>query len=251
MALLGKGEKEMEEDIKEQLKQELKQEMKQEQKKKRRIKVIVLLAIVIIAVVVLVCIRNTRTNNNYKNTIISQEQFSQYITEIPITIENWQDYISLEDIEEQNKDAFGEIKNIYKVSRLKLKDNVDYGYVVFKLKINKDQLVRTDISDEVIVTIRGNYENSGTIYLAGLKDKNADEKITDNTMNINNFQCIQVKGSVYNIKIPEELWQTDIGTGEQYINVGNENEYTTHWKNNLIINLTNEAERKANEQAET
>lgn len=125
----------MNEDIKEQLKKELKQEMKQENKKKRKIKLIILfiiLAILFIGWLALVNISNKKIPQQPK--IISREEFSQYITEIPITTENWKDYITLECETRENKNDFGEITSTTKYYQLKLKENV-YGYEILKINI--------------------------------------------------------------------------------------------------------------------
>lgn len=223
MALLGKGEKEMEEDIKEQLKQELKQEIKQEQKKKRRIKIIVLLAIVIIAIVVLVIISNIRTNNTKNNNetkVISQEQFSQYIKEIPITTENWKDYIYLEDVKQENKNAFGDIESTYITTHFKLKNNNMFHNVALKIIVNNKEMIISNIDNH--------YTKSYYTPTYYMQDKNEDKTIYDYTITEQDFKCIETKGTIYIIDIPNELWQTDIEMGKQYINVGNKDKYNTY-----------------------
>lgn len=230
----------MEEDIKQQLKQEIRQEMKQEQKKKRIIKFIVLVTIVIIAVIIFVCIRNTRTTNNYEKKIISQEQFSQYITEIPITIENWQDYIFLENVETENKDAFGDIQSTAITTHFKLKNDNMYSNVVLKISVNNKEMIINNIDNH--------YTSYYYTPTYSIQDKNTDEKIYDYTITEKDFKCIDTKGSVYIIDIPNELWQTDIGDGKLYINVGDKDKYTTYWKDTYMQTLE---QQKRNENADT
>lgn len=125
----------MNEELKEQLKQEIKQEMKQENKKKRKKKLIIVFIILLILVIwwiYLVYTSNSKIPAEPK--IISQEEFSQYITEIPITIDNWKDYITLECETRENKNDFGEITSTTKDYQLKLKENV-YGYEILKINI--------------------------------------------------------------------------------------------------------------------
>ena len=117
-----------EQEIKAQLKQELKEEMKQEKKKKRKIKLIILF--IILAILIswwgLAVYNSQKLKKEHETKIISKEEFSQYITEIPITTENWKNYFDYEYKKVENKDAFGEIISTNYEPHLKLKDNM-YG----------------------------------------------------------------------------------------------------------------------------
>ena len=61
---------------------------------------------------------NNNSNKDNEKKIVTQEQLAQYTTELPITIDNWKNYIELEDKEEEQKDAFGEITRIEKYTSL-------------------------------------------------------------------------------------------------------------------------------------
>lgn len=220
--------------------------------RKTILKVMILLAIVILAIIIFLCIRNARVTDNTANKIkvISQEQLSQYIEEIPITTENWKDYIYLENIKEERKNDFGEITSTNIITVLKLKDNSMYGHVALKIKVNKDLLYPMYVDkNEQVITIE---EDNTLMLITGMKDKNKDENITDYTITENEFNCIQTKGSLYKINIPEDIWQveqresTKVVAGEvtqrkgkRYFNVGQEDSYITYWEDTYIEDLAN------------
>lgn len=196
-----------EKELKEQLKQEIKEEMKKAKRKKRFIILIVLLIIAaFISIVVF---------NYYENNIraISQEELSKYKTELTITQENWKDYIVAEDKTTENKDEFGELKSIEKNTYLKLKDDI-CGYVILELKI-------PNISDEETYTIIGGTDgNSVTVYSNSTTNIDSVTKIPtyDSTFNINELENVQVKGYIYTIDIPDDVWKTD-KDGNEYFKV--------------------------------
>lgn len=246
----------MNEDIKEQLKKELKQEMKQEKKKKR---IIILIILLIIAGIITFVVCNAyRKVELHKPKIISQEEFSQYITELPVTTENWKDYFECKDITKESKNAFGEVTSIGKTTQLKLKDNI-YGCLILKLKINKD-LVAFD-REEAIITVNRQYINLNDSI--SLKNKSNDKNNFDGTISMNELTCIQVKGSLYKIDLPDNIWQdngivnttgktTEDGKAIQieerkHFSVGTENDYRTYWEYTYIDSLFMEEYQKYTE----
>ena len=209
-----------EQEIKEQLKQEIKQEMKQEKKEKRKRKLIILF--IILAILIswwgLAVYNSQKLKKEHEIKIISKEEFSQYITEIPITTENWKDYITIECETKENKNEFGEITSTTEHWNFKLKENM-YGYAILKVKHN-------NINTEIVHTIK-----SSTTPL-GIQLKN------NTTPDINDMECLQAKGSLYTLNLPEDIWQVEETDGKKYFNVATENGYTTCWEDTYINQLS-------------
>ena len=98
-----------------------------------------------------VAIEDNQTTEKNTVKVISQEEFSQYITEIPITTENWKNYFEYEYRKVENKDAFGEITSISYEPHLKLKDNM-YGYVVLQVEINSNLYNNYEYKQNLIIS---------------------------------------------------------------------------------------------------
>lgn len=246
----------MNEDIKEQLKKELKQEMKQEKKKKRMIISIILL--IIAGIIIFIVCNAYKKVELHKPKIISNEEFSQYITEIPVTTENWKEYFECKDITKEEKDAFGEVTGIAKLTQLKLKDNI-YGYLILKFKIDNNLTILN--RNEAIITVDKQYTNINDF--ASLKNKSNDKNVFDFTISMNELNCIQVKGNLYKIDLPDDIWQDDgsvMTSGKmaedgkaiqieerKHFNVGTENDYKTYWEYTYMDTLFNEEYQKYTE----
>lgn len=229
-----------EQELKEQLKQEIKQEMKKSRKKK--IVIILIILLIIASIVVFVVFNNRKraeeTAKQNETKIISEEEFAQYTTEIPITTENWQDYMELEDVTKENKNAFGEVENIMKNTQIKLKDNL-YGYVVLEFNItNKDLLSTTSNDSTYIIEI---YPD-GEFNSMRLKYRNEGNNVYDSTLTINDLECIKAKGSVYTLDLPEELWQIENtmppNIGKKCFYLGTKDRYSIYYEDNYIEQLS-------------
>ncbi len=195
---------------KEQIKQEIRQELKKEYKMKILIVIGILAIIVVASIVTMKLLDNKQTkrmNNDMKtqeSNIISLEELEKCKTYINITTDNWKDYIVTKDLTTEKKDAFGEIKGIQKITTLKLKDNI-IGYVILKLKIKNNDLTYT--KDEETVIITGGEEDTikffvkGNSYVDETKNVTVDEK----TYTLDDVECIQIKGILYTIELPERL----------------------------------------------
>lgn len=192
-----------EEELRKQLKQEIKQELKKE-RRKRRIIILVVLAIIILGFVGYIYISN---NNNS----ITQEEFIQYKEEIIITKDNWKDYIIAEDITEEITNEFGEVLRTNKNTVLKLKENI-CGYVIIEIK--EKSTTHTEI-----ITLTGGNTNHTSIATDYLSKHIGEKQIYDNTTTIDNIECIQIKGYIYKLNIPDNLWKTNRNTGNQYIKI--------------------------------
>lgn len=197
-----------EEELRKQLKQEIKQELKKE-RRKRRIIILVVLAIIILGYVGYIYILNEN------NKEISQEEFEQYKEEIIITKDNWKDYIIAEDITEERTNEFGKVLRTNKNTVLKLKENI-CGYVIIEIK-------EKSTTHTQIITLTGGNTNHTSIDTDYLSKHNAEKQIYDNTTTIDNIECIQIKGYIYKLNIPDSLWKTNKNTGNHYIKIHNNN----------------------------
>lgn len=218
------------------LKEQLKQEIKQEMKKSRKKKIIMLLIVFIIAIGVFFAVRQSRvsTTEQSKINVMTEEELAQYTTEIPITTENWKDYVDVQDVDEEVKNAFQEVERINKLTKLSLKNENIYGCIVLKLKI-----INADTTDkEQIITLYNGMD--GQAGLAMIRDKNKDKKIYDVRVGIDNIQCVQVMGNLYKVEIPENIWQTD-QNGKECIKIQFKDKYNQgyqiYYKDNYLQNL--------------
>lgn len=218
-----------EQEIKEQLKQEIKQEMK----KSKRKKIIIFIIILIIAVGLFFVVRQSRISRTSpteqsKIRVMTEEEFAQYTTEIPITTENWKNYFDYEYKKVENKDAFGEIISTKYEPHLKLKDNI-YGYAVLQIEINNNLYSDYEYKKDLIIG-----SNDTTLPMADFRLKSGA------TITMNDITCTKAKGSLYTLNLPEDIWQIDETDGKRYFNIGTENSYTIYKEDNYINQLCQE-----------
>lgn len=207
-----------EEELRKQLKEEIKQEMKKERRKRRIILFIIALVIIAIVYGISIIQKNSREIKQY-----SMQELEQYKTELSITTENWKDYIVIEDIETESKDAFGKVTNKYESSIIRLKENI-CGYAILKFKTN------SSINREQIVTLIGGKDykdNTYQLHMDGKTRREGDISIYNNRYTINDIECIEVIGYLYTIDIPDNLWQID-----SFNNNKKECIRLSHYKNN-------------------
>lgn len=160
---------------------------------------------------------NNNSNKDNAKKIITQEELAKYTTELPITTDNWKDYIELEDKEEEQKDAFGEITRIDKYTSLKMKDNNVYGYITIQYEITNKNLLAFPNDPTQTTTIYNG--NSSYMYINFINDKNNNKSITkDKTFTINDMKCNRIKGKLYTIDLPNNIWQVD-EQGKEYITI--------------------------------
>lgn len=225
------------------LKEQLKQEIKQEMKKSSRKKIAIILLIIIILVIAFFVYRNISTQRRkeqYKEKYISQEEFSKYTTEIPITIENWKDYITLEFEKKEEKDSFGEVVKTFEQPYFKLKDNI-YGYMILEIDFNKN----------ILKDLYSRNKSGLVVTMRGIKTEIPTYQIKDDCkLAFDDIECSKVKGTLYLLDLPEDIWQVQqeemqaLENGEvtqlkgrKYFNLGTESNYTTCWENTYINNL--------------
>lgn len=215
----------MEQDLKEQLRQEIKQELKKRRKKTIFITLLIL-AILIIGWFIYIKYNANKYNEDLK--IISREEFSQYTTEIPITIENWKNYIDLEDVSEEQKNDFGEVTIISKRTKLKLKDNM-YGYMILEIEYTNSSgkpYTRTiRISPYDTYSAEHNKSSEKNIY---------DYTIT--TEEFNNLKCVKAIGKVYTLNLPQDIWQTK--NGEKCFRIEHNHSYREYSEDRYIFDLS-------------
>lgn len=139
------------------------------------------------------------TNENDEN-LKTIESYSE-INNVPkgqpveITIDNWQNYIELEDNEETSIDDFGDIIGTYKYTIFKFKENVIKNVDV-RLKLRYDSEV--SLREEQIVKIYDGSDQFKTNYQLDIKNKNGfDSKDYDCRATIDDFKVINAKGTVY------------------------------------------------------
>lgn len=218
-----------EQEIKEQLKQEIKQEMK----KSKRKKIIIFIIILIIAVGLFFVVRQSRISRTSpteqsKIRVMTEEEFAQYTTEIPITTENWKNYFDYEYKKVEDKDAFGEIISTKYEPHLKLKDNI-YGYAVLRIEINNNLYSDYEYKTTLIIG-----SNDTTLPIADFRLKSGA------TITMNDITCTKAKGNLYALNLPEDIWQIDETDGKRYFNIGTENSYTIYKEDNYINQLCQE-----------
>lgn len=204
---------------------------------KKNDKIIIISLIVIIILLIGVIIKQNQDikeavgieakQTTEKNTVkvMSQEEFSQYITEIPITTENWKNYFEYEYKKVENKDAFGEIKSTSYEPHLKLKDNM-YGYVVLQIEINSDLYSNYEYKRDLIIN-----SNDTILPMADFRLKSGA------TITMNDIICTKTKGNLYTLNLPEDIWQIDETNGKRYFNVGTEYDCITYWEDTYISQL--------------
>ena len=202
--------------------------------RKRLIIGLLILASIAIIVAVAIVISNIK-NESY----ITEEEFEQYKSELPITTDNWKDYIELEYTNKEYKNALGDVINSKPELYLKFKKDNIFGHMVLKLMINRD-LIDSRFSNEVIISVDGNKQEISAQTLEG-------KEIT-----INDMECIQLKGKLYEINIPEDKWKEFETTritkkfveGEtitieerKYIDVGTKQNYNRYWEYTYLDEL--------------
>lgn len=200
-----------EREFKEQVKQEIKQELK-ESARKKRMRILAIVVVIVLGLFIYIQLENKDNGKDYvpinyddviADTTITEEEFSQCIKEeIEITTENWQDYFTIED-------TTTDMGDITKIStQIKIKDNF-YGYAILKLKVTDKNLLSYSSAPT-----EANFDVSGfpiTIdsYL-NLKNKNDSETVGDYTISIDNLECIEAKGTIHRLDIPQDLWEKTI-----------------------------------------
>jgi len=148
-------------------------------------------------------ISNGGNGNGIK--IIPQKELTKYITKVPITTENWQDYMELEDYETVNKDAFGDIQFISKGTRLKLKNNNIYTTGVLEFEITNPDLMNPYADKTIsICEFRGDsLLPINNIWIS--KEQEPDTTILDGRFTINDIKCTRTKGYIYIFNIPDNI----------------------------------------------
>lgn len=198
------------------LKEQIKNEIKQEMKKTTQKNFIILVFVIIVIVGGIFAFRKIGNNIEEKQLekqIISREEFETYITEVPITTENWKNYFTLE-----NKN--NELHLIVNQSNM-------FGYLELCFKIDSD-FTEEIFNYEDFPCVNPIRKQDNTLNIVGLKE---NVEIT-----IDDLECSEIRGSFYKIDLPEELWQTD-DTGSQYIKVGTKDKFRTLEKENYLEKL--------------
>lgn len=217
--------------MKEQIRQEIKQELNRRRKKSILITLLIVAMLIIGLLIYIKCNESGYNKNELK--IISREEFSQYTTEIPITIENWKDYIDLEDVSDEHKNDFGEITNIYKNTKLKLKDNM-YGYMILEIEYTN---YSGRPSNKTII-ISPNY------FYSAAHNKSSEKNVYDYTITteeFNNLKCLKAVGKVYTLNLPQDIWQTANGEKQFSFRLGNSNSYRTYYEDTYLSDLSRDA----------
>lgn len=97
----------------------------------------------------------------------------------------------------------------------------------------------------IILIMNGNKEavvtiNSDTTFIGGICTGLRD----DITLTISDIECIQAKGTLYMLNLPEDIWQVEETDGRKYFNLKNEDSYTTYWEDTYIRELSRDAYHK-------
>ena len=218
----------------------------EKEKKKLNFKIIipVIIAIVIIAVLGGIILKQQKDINIIKEKlgisdtktetkgikILTQEELSKYIKEIPITTDNWKDYVTMENKTEEEEDTFGEVIGYINKHYLKIKGDNIYGYLLLEVNFT-DKTYNDNLKTNINVT-SGQETNLNVL----------DIRNSDKTYNINDLQCTRLKGKLYTIDLPDDIWENNneisIETSEKYReNMHGDNEEIFITKNNYIEQL--------------
>ena len=140
----------------------------------------------------------------------------QYISEIEITVDNWEDYFAVE----ERTDEYDEGEHASKTFEMCLLPN---GYFIgedikFVVNYNKttnstqtipqygpDTFVYDDVVDGKEVSV-GSYDGTGLIDSAYIYDEMEDGVTTELVIEISNLTCTSVEGSLYSLQLPEDVW---------------------------------------------
>lgn len=181
---------------------------------------------------------NNNSKKEDKKKIITQEELAKYTTELHITTDNWKDYIELEDKEEEQKDAFGDVTAINKFTYLKFKDGI-YGYLTMKYTIKNGENEKTTTFCNAHSNCVNDMFNNNISY-------NGDIMYCDFTTSQEEMKCIKIQSKVYTIDLPNDIWEIN-SDGKEYImietsdiykeNVQGENEYCIVYKESYLENL--------------
>ena len=117
---------------------------------------------------------------------------------IEITLNNWKDYMELEDVEESDVDDFGETISTAKYTIIRFKENVIKSDNV-RLKLEySDEVSLGGKWKEQIIKIYDGSDNFKINYKLNVKYKNAfGSKDYDYRISIDKFEVINAKGTVY------------------------------------------------------
>lgn len=172
---------------------------------------------------------------------ISAEDLKQYVQQVEITPENWEEYFELEDYRSASIDSFGqETGGVYEGKRIKHKDGVipssdlvmEFAYtenMTEKMVSNEGAIQGTseskeDITRQIEGLNTGTYEPvagnapPGSVYSTYNKRKWGSSYWMEDTYEISDFRLNRSKGNIYKCNIPDDLWQNSEENG-RYIAV--------------------------------
>ena len=167
--------------------------------------------IIIIVIILLVMVSGISLFIGYNLEIISNKKENCDTTEsytetnrddegkpIEITLNNWQDYVELEDVAESNVDDFGETTSTAKYTIFKFKDSViKSDNVRLKLKYNDKVSIGENWKEQILEIYDGS-DDFKVNYKLNVKNKNAfGSKDYDFRISIDDFEVINAKGTVY------------------------------------------------------
>ena len=168
--------------------------------KLKKIIIIFAIALIIVSGISLFIGYNLGINNNKteKNDNYSETNNDYEGNPVEITVDNWKDYIELEDIEETGVDDFGETTGTVHYTIFRFKENVIKSFdVKLKLEYN-DGVVLSERQKEQTLNIYTGSDEFKTNYMLHAKNKNNYEsKEFDYRCTIDDFEVIKAKGTVY------------------------------------------------------
>lgn len=185
--------------------------------KKYMIITIILIVFVIIFIACYIFIKDIEKNNL---SIITEDEWNMYTEPIFVTIDNWKDYVEIEngELRIKNTNVCG-----YLSITLKIKNTEDlfaeYTNEIseFKVLAGKIEPVEAEIVDEHF-----GFYNFNKIY-----------EITTN-----DFECIEINSNLYSINLPENVWND-----ENYIIITKDGQEEKYYKNNYIESLSRNIEK--------
>lgn len=164
----------------------------------------------------------TPTPDEYGRKYIPQKELAKYIAKVPITTENWQDYMELEDYETVSKNDFGDILSISKNTRLKLKNDNIYTTGVLEFEITNPDLMNpyADVTKSILKFDGYSITSTDNFFVS--KEQDQDTNILDYRITINDIKCVRTTGNVYIFNIPDSFWSVE--KGYKYLYIENQNE---------------------------
>ena len=186
--------------------------------------------------------RPTEAVEEMKEKFCSVEEAKGFLTTKEITLENWEEYFEIKEIEQMKKDPLGE-ETGYKAADWKIhfKDPKWAINETVTLKFTYKEATKMEYTNKVTGQVRIEERNDGTefedredfVSISSVSDMPKwykdvmyewdwwceENEVNKTTMVIQDFKCEGVKGSVGTCEIPDDAWNVR-EDGVRYLLIG-------------------------------